>query len=114
MGAHRGNVPWDPMSTVGRERRIANRTRHPRWRRPPVRVESAYCINCDACVKACPPEFGAVLRRTFTVEIVPELCSGCGRCVPACPVDCIVEDGKWIAAPDAWWNELIGAASART
>ena len=102
------------MPTAGRERRITNRTRHPRWRQPPLRVESAYCINCDACVKVCPPEFGAVLRRTFTVEIVPELCSGCGRCVPACPVDCIVEDGNWIAAPGAWWDELIGAARART
>jgi Na+-translocating ferredoxin:NAD+ oxidoreductase subunit B len=102
------------MLTVGRDRRIASRHRHPRWRLAPFRVESAYCINCDACVKACPAEFGAVLRRRFTVEIVPELCSGCGRCVPACPVDCIVEDEDWTPAPDAWWNELTGAERART
>ena len=114
MGGHGGNVPWVVMPTVGRERRIACRSRHPRWRHSPLRVESAYCINCDACVKACPPEFGAVLRRPFTVEIVPELCSGCRRCVPACPVDCIVEDANWIPAPDAWWDELNGVERART
>jgi Na+-translocating ferredoxin:NAD+ oxidoreductase subunit B len=91
---------------TGRARRIARRDRHPRWRLAPYRVESAYCINCDACFKACPSQFAAVLRRPFTVEIVPELCSGCEKCVPACPVDCIVPDPDWSPAPEAWWEEL--------
>jgi electron transport complex protein RnfB len=100
------------MSTPGRQHRIARRARHPRWRLAPFAVQSSSCINCDACVKACPPQFGAVARRRFNVEIVPELCSGCGRCVPACPVDCIVEDPDWTPAPPAWWDDVKVEARA--
>jgi electron transport complex protein RnfB len=100
------------MSTPGRQHRIAGRSRHPRWRLAPFLVQSSSCINCDSCIKACPPAFGAVVQRRFNVVIVPELCSGCGRCVPACPVDCIVEDPDWTPAPEAWWDDVKVEARA--
>jgi electron transport complex protein RnfB len=61
------------------------------------------CINCDACLRACPSQFGAIFNYDTDVVIVPELCSGCEKCLPACPVDCIVPDPDWTPAPGAWW-----------
>ena len=94
------------MPTTGRDHRLATRARHPHWKLAPWLVESSSCINCDACLQACPPEFGAVVQRRFNVVIIPELCSGCGRCAPACPVFCIVEDPDWTPAPEAWWDDV--------
>lgn len=62
------------------------------------------CINCDACLRVCPPQFGAIFNYGVDVVIVPELCSGCDKCLPACPVDCIVPDPEWTPAPDPWWS----------
>ena len=63
------------------------------------------CINCDACLRHCPPQFGAIFNHGIDVIIVPELCSGCGKCVPACPVDCIYDDPDWVEPPEDWWEE---------
>jgi Na+-translocating ferredoxin:NAD+ oxidoreductase subunit B len=65
------------------------------------------CINCDACVRACPPQFGAVFRHGIDVVIIPELCSGCGRCVDPCPTDCIHPVERWSPAPPRWWDEPL-------
>jgi electron transport complex protein RnfB len=89
-----------------RATRLERRERDPRWNRSPWRIESSSCVNCDRCLVACPPAYGAVLQRRFAPVIVPELCSGCGRCATACPVDCIVEDPAWVAAPERWWEEI--------
>ena len=64
------------------------------------------CINCDACLRACPPNFGAIFNHGADVVIIPELCSGCDKCLPACPVDCIYPDPDWTSetAPDDWWG----------
>ena len=71
-----------------------------------MRIDRAICVNCDLCQRACPPAFGAVLHRRFSVTIVPELCSGCGECVTACPVLCIDDDPAWAPSPEPWWDEL--------
>jgi electron transport complex protein RnfB len=94
-----------------REERIAARRRDPRWRRPPLRIEMAECINCDACLRHCPPQFGAIFNHGPDVVIVPELCSGCDKCLPACPVDCIYPFADWeaVGCPPAWWDEPGGA-----
>lgn len=95
------------MPSATRAERIASRTRNERWRNPPLRIEMAECINCDACLRACPPEFGAIFNHDADVVIIPALCSGCDKCLPACPVDCIHPFPDWHALghPEAWWAE---------
>ena len=77
------------MGAATRLERIAERQRNPKWRNAPVRIEMSECINCDACLRHCPPQFGAIFNHGPDVVIVPELCSGCDKCLPACPVNCI-------------------------
>src|SRR5579862_9459805 len=52
----------------------------------------AECINCDACLRHCPPQLGAIFNHGIDVIIIPELCSGCDKCLDPCPVDCIYPD----------------------
>ena len=92
---------------TGRAERLATRRRNPKRQTPPLRIDMGTCINCDACLRACPPQFGAIFNHGVDVVIVPELCSGCDKCLPACPVDCIVPDPGWSPAPASWW-ELPG------
>ena len=77
------------MPAANRTERLANRERNPKWRPVPFRIEMSECINCDACLRHCPPQFGAIFNHGIDVVIIPELCSGCGKCVEPCPVDCI-------------------------
>src|SRR5204863_22796 len=47
------------------------------------------CINCDTCLRHCPPQFGAIFNHGTDVTILPELCSGCGKSLPpVCPAFC--------------------------
>ena len=77
--------------------RIDGARAQPKWKNPPLRIEMSECINCDACLRHCPSQFGAIFNHGADVVIVPELCSGCDKCLPACPVDCIYPDPEWIA-----------------
>ena len=92
------------MAATNRAERIEFRERNPKWKQPPLYIDMSICINCDACLRACPPQFGAIFNHGVDVVIVPELCSGCDKCLPACPVDCIVPDPGWSPAPAAWWG----------
>ena len=92
------------MAATNRAERIELRERNPKWKQAPLRIDMSICINCDACLRACPPQFGAIFNYGVDVVIVPELCSGCDKCLPACPVDCIVPDPDWTPAPEAWWT----------
>ncbi|MCH2633620.1 MAG: 4Fe-4S binding protein [Acidimicrobiales bacterium] len=67
------------------------------------------CINCDACLRACPPNFGAIFNHGIDVIIMPELCSGCDKCLEPCPVDCIYphREERWEPSPEAWWQEPL-------
>jgi len=97
------------MAAATRGERIATRTRNPKWQLAPFRIDMSVCINCDACLRHCPPQFGAVFNHGIDVIIVPELCSGCGKCLPpVCPVDCIHEDPDWTPAGDDWWTNPLG------
>jgi H+/Na+-translocating ferredoxin:NAD+ oxidoreductase subunit B len=100
----RGDAAAVPAAS--RLERIAARERNPKWRNPPVRIEMAECINCDACLRHCPPQFGAIFNHGPDVVIVPELCSGCDKCLPACPVNCIYPFPDWESAgyPQEWWS----------
>ncbi len=92
------------MAAVTRTDRISGRARNPKWKNPPLRIEMAECINCDACLRACPDQFGAIFNHGADVVIIPELCSGCDKCLPACPVNCIYPDPEWAPAPEVWWT----------
>ena len=88
-----------------RDERIERRERNPKWQNPPLYIDMLDCINCDACLRHCPPNFGAIFNHGADVVIIPELCSGCDKCLPVCPVDCIHPDPDWSPAdvPDDWW-----------
>jgi Na+-translocating ferredoxin:NAD+ oxidoreductase subunit B len=88
---------------TGRGQRLASHQRNPKWKPVPLRIDMSMCINCDACLRHCPPQFGAIFNHGIDVIIVPELCSGCEKCLPVCPVDCIVPDPAWAPAPPEWW-----------
>ena len=92
------------MVETGRARRIADRERNQVWKNPPMRIDMGICINCDACLRACPPQLGAIFNHDTDVIIIPELCSGCDKCLPPCPVDCIYPDPDWKPAGDGWWE----------
>ena len=95
------------MAGSARHERIEARTRNPKWKNPPVRIEMLECINCDACLRHCPPHFGAIFNHGPDVVIIPELCSGCDKCLPACPVNCIYPFPDWEqrGSPAEWWDE---------
>lgn len=95
-----------PAKESARAERIATQTRHEGWRKPPRRIEPSECIGCDACIRSCPPEFGAIFDRGIDVFIVPELCSGCPFCIMACPVDCIYVDEDWQPTDSDMWNHV--------
>ena len=85
----------EPTSPTPADRagRIATRTRNPKWKNPALRIDMDVCINCDTCLRHCPPHFGAIFNHGMDVVIISELCSGCGKCLPpVCPVDCIHSD----------------------
>ncbi len=94
-----------PVSS-SRTERIRTRARNPKWKHPPLRIEMSECINCDACLRHCPPQFGAIFHHGADVVILPELCSGCDQCLPACPVDCIYPFPDWqeVGYPAPWWD----------
>ncbi|MFB6848998.1 ferredoxin family protein [Streptomyces sp. NPDC056373] len=105
----RGGATGKQASRSPRAERTDQRQRPAQWRLPPLRIEQSECISCDACVEACPSQFGAVFNLGHMMAIVPELCSGCGKCLPpVCPVDCIYPDEEWTPAPDDWWTRPFG------
>ena len=93
-----------------RAERIERRVRNEKWQNPALRIDMSICINCDTCLRHCPPQFGAIFNHGLDVIIVPELCSGCGKCLPpVCPVDCIFEDPTPVTTPMDWWQYPLSA-----
>ena len=96
-------------SGANRAERIAHRTRNSKWKNPPVRIEMLECINCDACLRHCPSQFGAIFNHGIDVVVIPELCSGCDKCLPVCPVNCIYPFPEWEQAgyDRHWWENPL-------
>ncbi len=96
-----------------RDERISARVRNPKWKLPPVYIDMSICINCDACLRACPDKFGAIFNHGADVIVIPELCSGCDKCLPVCPVDCIFDiDGEFVVSGDEWWQLAVAGDDA--
>ena len=106
-----GSVPIDAvylaprMADGTRTERIGSHERNHKWQSPPLKIDMSICINCDTCIRHCPPQFGAIFNHGIDVIIIPELCSGCEKCLDPCPVDCIYPDPDWTPAADEWWQE---------
>ena len=49
--------------------------RNPKWKHVPLLIDMSICINCDTCIRHCPPQFGAIFNHGMDVIIIPELCS---------------------------------------
>lgn len=83
-----------------------------------VRRDSATCIECSRCTRACHANVD--VQRTTTVRAVD--CDGCMDCVKACPVEGCLEarvTGRVRIAPWVWpllvvvlWFGIIGLAEA--
>ena len=48
-----------------------------------VAVDATKCLNCHACIAACPVKFCNDASGTH-VEVIEDLCIGCGECIDAC------------------------------
>jgi Na+-translocating ferredoxin:NAD+ oxidoreductase subunit B len=97
------------VAATNRAERLESRERNPKWKLPPLKIDMSICINCDACLRHCPPQFGAIFNHGIDVIIIPELCSGCDKCLDPCPVDCIHPDPEWQPATEDWWSEPLTA-----
>jgi electron transport complex protein RnfB len=101
--------PTMTKMTGTRTERIETHERNPKWKLAPMRIEMSECINCDACLRHCPPQLGAIFNVGADVVIIPELCSGCDKCLPACPVNCIYPFPEWedSEVPAEWWEQPL-------
>lgn len=50
---------------------------------PVVEVDAEKCVNCHACIGACPVKHCNDGSKDF-VSVNPDLCLGCGMCIRAC------------------------------
>ena len=92
------------MGAGTRTERLASRERNPKWQQVPLWIDMSICINCDTCIRHCPPQFGAIFNHGIDVVIIPELCSGCLKCIDPCPVDCIHPLPEGHVTPEDWWE----------
>lgn len=60
--------------------------------RPEVMFFEEKCINCGACLQACP--YGETLKESW--PIADSVCFGCGHCVDACAAEARVLVGRWM------------------
>jgi iron only hydrogenase large subunit-like protein/ABC-type transporter Mla subunit MlaD len=53
---------------------------------PVIRIDEEKCINCYACITACPVKY-CMDGSGEKLTINPDLCIGCGNCITSCPHD---------------------------
>ena len=95
-----------PAAAANRADRLASRERNPKWQHVPLRIDMSICINCDTCIRHCPPQFGAIFNHGIDVIIIPELCSGCGKCLdPSARSTASSTTPTGSRRPADWWDE---------
>jgi Pyruvate/2-oxoacid:ferredoxin oxidoreductase delta subunit len=75
---------------------------------PVVQVRPEKCLNCYACIAACPVKLCNVARDTH-VDVDQNACIGCGQCLSACTHDarCIVDDTEGFLAALARGERMV-------
>jgi iron only hydrogenase large subunit-like protein len=53
---------------------------------PVIYVDPEKCVNCHACITACPVKYCNDGSSDY-MKIIPDLCIGCGSCISACTHD---------------------------
>jgi len=71
-----------------------------------VKIDRNRCVNCGACIKACPNDaaLGRVEGKLFAAD-----CFSCARCLNVCPVDAV----KYSLVGSRPHGEADGAESAK-
>ena len=65
-----------PWGQVTRGERLESRERNPKWKNPPLLIDMSICINCDTCIRHCPPQFGAIFNHGIDVDHHPRAVLG--------------------------------------
>jgi len=76
---------------------------NPECERPDLEVEfyKSKCIQCGACLKACPQEaVNPDLKLESGFKIDKNRCNECGDCVRTCPVEALKLVGKVVSADE--------------
>ena len=53
-----------------------------------IEVERTACVDCEACLPACPVE-ALRMDESHRFQIIEARCYGCSRCIPLCPTDAL-------------------------
>ena len=66
-----------------------------------VEFYKSNCIQCGACLKACPKNaINPDLKLKTGFKIDKNLCDECGDCVQACPVEALKSVGKVVSVDE--------------
>lgn len=61
---------------------------------PRILFRRNLCVNCGACVPACPERLHTLQENLAVHEVRRDGCSGCGACVDACPQRALAVCGR--------------------
>lgn len=53
-----------------------------------VQVRRTACVDCEACLPACPVE-ALRMDESHRFQIIEARCYGCSRCIPLCPTEAL-------------------------
>jgi NAD-dependent dihydropyrimidine dehydrogenase PreA subunit len=71
---------------------------------PAVRVETAVCVACEACVDSCPTDVFHAGQDGKAIVEYPEDCQFCFLCVFDCPVDAVRIAIPPLGELPRWWS----------
>ena len=84
--------------------RIEAHERNPKWKNPPLRIEMSECINCDACLRHCPTQFGAIFNHGADVVIVPSCAAAATSACPRARSTASIPIPSGARRRSEWWS----------